>query len=149
GPRQRGQTATDEYRPEGQKESPVAAGQPVIASGPLSGGGSGAAPEEVVERPRSRPRRRDVEEQPEVEDGQLALVEDGPEPVARVAHEVGEGHEAAGDEGGQAREEADGDQGAADELDGPRDPDDGGRRPRGDPAEDAQQLLRAMTGEHD
>src|SRR5690349_3329709 len=78
-------------------------------------------PPEVVDRPGSRSRGRDVQEQEAVQHRQLALVHFRPEDeracAERVALEVRDGHQAAGEECHRPREQADGDEDAAEEFD--------------------------------
>src|SRR5258705_6507713 len=103
--------------------------------------------QQIVHRPRARSLRGDVEKEPAEEEGNLAAVHVRPEAVRGVSDEVGERHQSAAEEGGASREEANGDEDAAHELDGPRAPDQRLRNSGRDPAEDVEEFLRAVAGE--
>src|SRR3954464_3137597 len=76
-----------------------------------------ASADGVVDTPEAGAVRGDEEEDEAVEHGQFAIVLERPEAAVRcMAHEVRDGHLAAGDERGDAGEEADGDEQSADQL---------------------------------
>src|SRR5207302_10017619 len=80
-----------------------------------------------VHAPGPRAPARHVEEEPAIEDRQFALVDRREEHRSAlelpVEQEIGDGHHAAGQEGGPPGEEAERDRGAAQELDEAADPD--------------------------
>ena len=93
------------------------------------------------------------EEEEAVEDGLFAVVDDRPRTVGRVELPVGDGHLAGQDEGDGAREEAEGDQDPAADLEQAADADlrHEGRSSTvgaGHPAEPAEPLQAADLEEH-
>jgi len=78
---------------------------------------AGTAEDEVVERPGSGSEDGDEEESPAVHGGEFSPVVEGQERVGLVHDEVGVRHGAGGEDGAGPGEQAEEDEGAADELD--------------------------------
>jgi len=86
------------------------------------------------------------EEEEAVRHGELALIDNRPEAMWRVDGEVRHGHLTAGDEGRDAREQSEGDEQAAAELDDPRDHHLGVTELRS-ASQHAEKLLCSVAGE--
>src|SRR5688572_32363082 len=89
------------------------------AASPLSRIRSAPARERIHAEP-TRSLARDVEEEEAVDHRELPMVDDRPETVRRVRHEVGHRHQAAREERDIAGEQPQGHQGATEELDDAR-----------------------------
>src|SRR5256885_6536112 len=102
----------------------------------------------MVEAPRPAARCGEIEEHEAVKRGQLPAVEQGPEALSGVCHEIGECHLAAKNESDRPSEQPDEQQRAADQLERSRQADQREQRRRaGYRRGKAEQLLRAVRHE--
>src|SRR5882762_7206763 len=102
----------------------------------------------MVEAPGPAAGCGEIEEHEAVKRGQLAAVEQGPEALSGVRHEIGECHLAGQNERDRPREQPDEQQRAADQLERSREADQREQRRRaGHRRGEAEQLLRAVRHE--